>query len=150
MRSRLSLLAALLLAATPLLGDDGRFEKTIAFPRSGDQKLDWTHQRCTIRSVQVRNYPDSEDIEKARQRDPSDKSWLWWEFHIDNRGDRDCKVKLWIEVLDKNGKVVKADDRSGTVDAGKIDDAIRVSGRMRTIDAADSPKVRVRGEIIPK
>ncbi len=141
--------AALLLAASAL-AEDGRFEKTIVFPRSRDAQLDWSHQKCTIRSVEVRNYPDSEDIEKARSKDPNDHSWLWWEFRIDNRGTRDCKIRLWVEVLDKAGKVVKNGDRSGSVDAGKIDDTIRVSTRMRTLDAADAPKVRLRAEIIPK
>jgi hypothetical protein len=139
----------LLLAAAAAAGQE-RFEKTIAFPRRGDASLGWTYQKCTIRSVQVRNYPDAEDIEKARAKDPEDHSWLWWEFRIDNRGARDCKVRVWVEVLDKTGKVVKDGDHSGNVDAGQIDDAIRVSTRVRTLDAADSPKVRLRAEIIPK
>lgn len=150
MRGRFLLAAAILLAPALGLAEDGRFEKTIAFPRSGDAKLDWTFQKCTIRSVEVRNYPSSEDIEKARTKDPDDHSWLWWEFRIDNRGPRDCKVRVWVEILDKSGKVLKDGDRSGNVDAGKIDDSIRVSARMRTVDAADAPKVRLRGEILPK
>jgi hypothetical protein len=100
--------------------------------------------------VQVRNYPSREDIEKARRKDPDDHSWLWWEFHLDNRGARDCKIRLWVEVLDKNGRVVKDGDRSSSVDAGKIDDDIRVSTRMRTLEAADAPRVRLRAQIIPK
>ena len=139
----------LLFLAAAAAGQE-RFEKTIAFSRSGDAPLGWTHQKCTIRSVQVRNYPDAEDIAKARAKDPDDHSWLWWEFRIDNRGARDCKVRVWVEVLDKNGKLVKDGDHSGTVDAGQIDDAIRVSARLRTLDAADSPRVRLRAEIIPK
>jgi hypothetical protein len=142
--------AALLICAAALLAEDGRFDKTIPFPRNGDVVLDWTYQKCTVRSVQVRNYPNSEDIEKARTKDPDDHSWLWWEFHLDNRGNTDCKVRLWVEILDKNGKVVKDGDRSGSVDAGKIDDSIRLSTRLRTIEIVDSPKVRVRAEIIPK
>ncbi len=139
----------LLLLAAAAAGEE-RFEKTIAFPRSGDAPLGWTYRNCTIRSVQVRNYPDAEDIAKARAKDPGDHSWLWWEFRVDNRGSRDCKVRVWVEVLDKNGKLVKDGDHSGNVDAGQIDDAIRVSTRLRTLDAADSPKVRLRAEIIPK
>lgn len=150
MRGRFLLAAAILLASALARAEDGRFEKTVAFPRSGDAKLDWTFQKCTIRSVEVRNYPSSEDIEKARTKDLDDHSWLWWEFRIDNRGPRDCKVRVWVEILDKSGKVLKDGDRSGNVDAGKIDDSIRVSARMRTVDAADAPKVRLRGEILPK
>jgi hypothetical protein len=150
MKGRFLVAAAILLAAAAARAEDGHFEKTIAFPRRGEATLDWTYQKCTIRGVEVRNYPSSEDIEKARSKDPDDHSWLWWEFRVDNRGSRDCKIRLWVEILDKNGKVLKDGDRSGSVDAGKIDDSIRVSARMRTIDAADAPKVRVRAEIIPK
>lgn len=101
-------------------------------------------------SLEVRNYPDEEDIEKARRSDPNDHSWLWWQFNVENRGDRKCHIKLWVDVLDKNGNVVKSGDRTDNVDADKLDDDIRVSTRMRTIDAADSPKVRVRADIEPK
>lgn len=149
MNKRLFVAIGGLLAAAALSAQDGRFEKTITFPRTRDARLDWTYQKCTIRSVQVRNYPDDEDIEKARHSEPNDKSWLWWEFSIDNRSPAECKVKLWVEVLDKTGKVVKADDRSASVDAFE-DDLVRVSGRLRTLDAADAPKVRLRADIIPK
>jgi len=150
MRSRLWAAAVLLLAAATAFSEDGRFDKTIAFPRSGDVKLDWTFEKVTIRSVEVRNYPNEEDIEKARAKDPKDHSWLWWEFHVDNRGPKNYKARFWIDVLDKDGKIVKSDDRSASIDAGKIDDSIRVSGRMLTLDAADAPKVRLRAEIVPK
>lgn len=152
MKGRFLLAAALLSAAAAVgaRGEDGRFEKTIPFPRSTDAPLGWTYQKCTIRSVEVRNYPSAEDIEKARAKDPDDHSWLWWEFRVDNRGSRDCKVRLWIEILDKSGKVIKDGERSGSVEAGKIDESIRLSARMRTLDAADAPKVRLRAEIVPK
>jgi len=146
----ISWISACWLSAAVLVAEQGKFEKTIPFPRSGEAPLNWTHERCTIRGVQVRNYPSREDIEKARRKDPDDHSWLWWEFHIDNRGARDCKIRLWVEVLDKNGRVVKDGDRNGSVDAGKIDDDIRVSTRMRTLEAADAPRVRLRAQIIPK
>jgi hypothetical protein len=150
MRNRLGAAVVLLLTAATVRAEDGRFDKTIPFPRSGDAKLDWTYQKCTIRSVEVRNYPNEEDIEKARSKDPNDHSWLWWEFRVDNRGPKDCKVRFWVDVLDKNGKILKSDDRSATMDAGKIDDSIRVSGRILTLEAADAPKVRIRAEIVPK
>lgn len=150
MRNRWALMAAVLLIAPALPAEDGRFEKTIPFPRGTEAKLDWTYDKVTIRSVEVRNYPDREDIEKARDKDHDDHSWLWWEFHADNRGSREAKVKLWVEILDAKGNVVKASDRSGSVDAGKIDDSIRVSTRLRTLDIADAPKVRIKAEILPK
>jgi hypothetical protein len=150
MRGRLWAVAVLLLAAATARSEDGRFDKTIPFPRSGDAKLDWKYETVTIRSVECRNYPNEEDIEKARSKDPKDHSWLWWEFTVDNRGPKNYKVRFWIDVLDKDGKVVKSDDRSATIDGGKMDDSIRVSGRLLTLEAADAPKVRVRAELVAK
>jgi len=149
MRNRWAILAAFLLASSAL-AENGRFEKTISFPRGTDATLDFVYQKVTVREVQCRNYPDREDVEKARTKDHDDHSWLWWEFHVDNRGSADAKVHLWVEILDAKGNVVKSSDRSGDVDAGKIDDSIRVSTRLRTIDIADSPKVRIKVQILPK
>ncbi len=147
--SRRMLAAAALLAAASLAAEDGQFEKTIPFPRNREARLDFTARKCTIRTVQVRNYPDAEDIEKARASDPKDTSWLWWEFHVDNRGPEKLKIKLFVEVLDKSGQIVKSADRSVTID-GFESDEYRLSTRMRTIDAADAPKVRIRAQIVPK
>ncbi len=140
---------AALLGAASLAAEDGQFEKTIPFPRHREAKLDFTFHKCTIRGVQVRNYPDEEDIEKARASDPKDSSWLWWEFDVDNRGPEKLKLKLFVEILDKSGQTVKSGDRSATID-GFESDEYRVSTRMRTLDAADSPKVRIRAQIVPK
>jgi len=123
------------------------FEKTIPVPRTGVARLNWTSDRCSVVSLELRNYPDGEDIEKARHEDPNDHSWLWWEFNVENLSDRKCKIRLWVEILDKNGTVIKSGDRTDTVDAHKDDDDIRVSTRMKTIDIADAPKVRLRAEI---
>ena len=56
-------------------------------------------------------------------------------------------MKLFVEVLDKAGKVVTSSDRSVTID-GFESESYRISGRMKTLDAADSPKVRVRAQFI--
>jgi hypothetical protein len=131
-------------------GAQQSFEKTIPVPRSGLAKLNWTANGCSVVSLELRNYPDSEDIDKARREDPDDHSWVWWEFNVENRGDAKCRIRLWVEVLDKNGKTLKQSDRNDTVDAHKLDDEIRVSTRMKTVDIADAPKARLRAEIGPK
>ena len=143
MRTTLLSLSALLLASAVLRAEDGRFDKTVAFPRSGDVRLDWEYAKCTIRGVQVRNMPDRDDIEKARTKEPDDKSWLWWEFSVDNRSPAKCKIKLWVEILDKSGQVIKSGDRSGNVDARETDD-IRLPTRLPTPDAADAPNGTLR------
>ena len=65
---RIVFLAAPWIVPALLVAEQGRFEKTIPFPRSGEARLGWSHEKCTIRGVQVRNYPNREDIEKARRR----------------------------------------------------------------------------------
>jgi hypothetical protein len=45
---------------------------------------------------------------------------------------------------------VKSSDKSDTVDPGKVDENIRISTRMRTLEIADSPKVTIRARIEPK
>jgi hypothetical protein len=144
----ISLLA--LLAATALPAAEGSFEKTIPVPRRGDATLGWTHHGCSVMSLTLRNYPDDEDVAEARAKDPGDKSWLWWEFNVANKSDRKCRISLSVEVLDKKGSVVKSSDRSDSVSAGELDDDIRVSTLMKTLDIVDAPKVRLRALIVPR
>jgi hypothetical protein len=150
MKTRAFLLGLLGACASAAALAPQTFEKTIPIPRAGVARLGWTVNRCTVESVELRNYPDSEDIEKARRTDPGDHSWVWWQFNVENRGDAKCRIRVWVEVLDKNGGVLKQSDRTDTVDKDKVDDQIRVSTRMKTIDIADAPKARLRAEIGPK
>lgn len=137
----------LLAGVARLSAADGSFEKTIPVPRDTDARLDWKHEGCTVHSLTLRNYPDEEDIEEARRNDPGDKAWLWWEFNVSNSGDRKCRISLAIDVLDKKGNVVKSSDRSDSVNPGELDDDIRVSMLMKTLDIVDAPKVRLRTKI---
>ena len=146
MRHRI-LAAAFLLAASSLIAEEGFVEKSIPFPRRGPGKVDLVYQKCTIQTLEARNYPDQEEIEKARANDPKDSSWIWWQFELDNRGPERFKIHLYVEVLDKAGTVVTKSDRSVTID-GFASESYRISGRMRTLDAADSPKVRVRAQFV--
>jgi hypothetical protein len=145
--SRRILAVALLAAASTLAAEDGVVEKTIPFPRRGPGHVDLTYKKCTIQTLEARNFPDQEDIEKARANNPKDHSWIWWQYELDNRGPEKFKVRLYVEVLDKAGAVVTSSDRSVTID-GFESESYRISGRMRTLDAADSPKVRVRAQFI--
>ena len=142
-------LVALLSSSSVLFAAGGSFEKTVPVPRRSDVDLEWAHQGCEVESLTLRNYPDEEDIAQARAKDPGDKSWLWWEFNVSNRGDRKCRIRLALEILDKNGRVVKSSDRSGSVSPGELDDDIRLSTLMKTLDIADAAKVRIRATIGP-
>ncbi len=145
--SRRILAATVLLFAATLLAEEGVLEKTIAFPRRGAEKVGLVYKKCTIDTLEARNYPNEEDVEKARANDPNDHSWIWWQFEVDNRGPEKFKIKLVVEVLGKSGAVVTTSDRSVTID-GFASDSYRISGRMKTLDAADSPKVRVRAQFV--
>jgi hypothetical protein len=141
----------LLLGALATLGaGEGKFEKSMPVPQGGDVKLGWSRAGCAINSVTVRNFPSREDIDTARREKPDDKSWVWWDFHVENRGSAKCRISLWVDIFNKDGRALKSSDRTDTVDAGKTDDDIRVSTRMRTLDIADSPKVAIRAQIGPK
>lgn len=141
--------AAILLfaAALPLAAADRSFEKTIPIPRNRDADLGWTHEGCSVESLTLRNLPDEDEIEEAREKDPKDKSWLWWEFNVSNRGDEKCRIRLALEVLDSKGAVIKSSDRTDTVKPGELDDDIRVSTLMKTLDVAEAAKVRIRAEV---
>ncbi len=136
--------------AAPSVVDAASFEKTIPPPKTAPAKLGWASGGCSVLSVSLRNYPNGEDIEKARTKDPNDSSWVWWDFQVENRGDTKCKISLAVEIFDKSGKVVKSSDKTDTVDGHKDDDNIRLSTRMKTLDIVDSPKAHIRAEIAPR
>ena len=148
MRTRFFLF--LLAGSAVALSAEEKFEKSMPVPHGGDVKIGWSRGGCGIPSLTVRNFPSREDIDTARREKPDDKSWVWWDFHVENRGSIKCKISLWVDIFDKGGRAVKSSDRTDTVDAGRLDDNIRVSTRMRTLDIADSPRVTIRAQIGPK
>jgi hypothetical protein len=133
-----------------LAAAERKFEKSISIPHGGDAKIGFARDGCSVLSVTLRNFPSREDIDTARREKPDDKSWVWWDFHVENRGSGKCKISLWVDIYDKDGRAVKSSDRTDTVDAGKLDDNIRLSTRMRTLDIADAPKATIRAQIGPK
>jgi hypothetical protein len=147
---KIRIVVLMLLASARLSAEAGKFEKSISIPHGGDAKIGFSRDGCSVLSVTLRNFPSREDIDKARSKDPDDKSWVWWDFHVENRGSVKCKISLWVDIFDKNGKAVKSSDRTDTVDAHELDDNIRLSTRMRTLDIADSPRATVRAQIGPK
>jgi hypothetical protein len=145
---RLVLFAAVL-GASSAMAESNKFDKTIAFPRGGEVKLDWTYDKLLIQRVRVLDYPADYQVDKARREKPNDKSGIDWEFLIDNRSSQKFEVHLSVEVLDKSGQVIASNDRSPNVAAHSADN-VKVTTRMRTIEAADAPKVRLRAEIVAK
>ena len=144
------LLVMSLAAIAATAAEAGKFQKSIPIPRGGDAKIGFAREGCAVLSVTVRNYPNREDIDKARHEKPDDHSWVWWDFHVENTGSVKCKIHLRVDIVGKAGSVVKSSDKSDTVDAGKRDDNIRLSTRMRTLDIVDAPKAEIRAEIGPR
>ena len=142
-------LAAAFVCPAAFAADTNKFDKTIAFPRGGEVKLDWGYQKLVIQSVRVLDYPADYEVDKARREKPNDKSGIEWEFLIDNRSSNKYEVHLSVEVLDKSGQVIASNDRSPSVSAHSADH-VKVSTRMRTVEAADAPKVRLRAEVVLK
>ena len=97
-----------------------------SFPATAARRSTSRTRKCTIRSVEVRNYPRRRGHREGARQGPEGHSWLWWEFKVDNRGPEKLKIKLFVEVLDKAGKIVKSGDRSVTMDAFKSDDVSRL------------------------
>ena len=141
--------AAVLAGAAAAFAESNKFDKTIAFPRGGEVRLDWGYDKLVIQSVKVLDYPADYEVDKARREKPNDKSGIGWEFFIDNRSSQKFEVHLSVEVLDKSGQVIASNDRSPSVSAHSAD-RVKVSTRLRTVEAADAPKVRLRAEVVPK
>lgn len=142
-------LAAAFLASSAVLAESNKFDKTIAFPRGGEVKLDWTYDKLVIQRVRVLDYPADYQVDKARREKPNDKSGIDWEFLVDNRSSQKFEVHLSVEVLDKSGQVIASNDRSPNVSAHSADN-VKITTRMRTVEAADAPRVRLRAEVVPK
>jgi hypothetical protein len=145
-----SFLVLLLGSFTALADTAGKFEKSISIPHGGDAEIGFARDGCSVLSVTLRNFPSREDIDTARREKPDDKSWVWWDFHVENRGSVKCRIQIWVDIYDKDGRAVKSSDRTDTVDPGKLEDNIRLSTRMRTLDIADAPRATIRAQIGPK
>ena len=146
----------ILAAAAPgrgasLLAEDGSFEKTIPFPRTAARQLDWTTRSARSAALRLRNYPDDEDIEKARAKDPNDTSWLWWQFNVDNRGPEKFKIKLvGSRSSTRTGRSSRRATAATRSTARQSTSPSALSTRMKTLDIADAPKVRLRAADRPE
>lgn len=150
MKRNLSLAAALVtLAAPALLGAET--EKTISVPkRDQSVKIGFAANDARIESVRIQNYPDAEDVEKAKREKPNDTTLTFWNFSVANRGSGKVRMKIAVEVIGKDGSVVGKGDKSDNVDAGKRDDNIRIWVKMKTLDIVSAKSAKLRLSIEPK
>lgn len=140
-------LLALLLAA-PLAADEHKtVEKSFPFVGDKDIKIGIKHGDVTIESVRIRNWPDGEDFEKA-EKDLNDTHTMVVEFTYSNRDlDRDYKCTYTVTIPGKDGKPYGTNDRTATLDKGKVDDTNKMFVKMRTNDYKAAKKIEIKFEI---
>lgn len=148
-------LAAALLAVAPALvaGSDEKkvVEKSFSFVGDRDIPIGITHGDVKIKSFRIRNWPDRDNFEKA-EKDLNDKHTMVVEFTYDNRDlDHDYKCKYVVIVPgDKDGKPFGENDRTATLDKGKIGDTNKMFLKMRTNDYKVAKTIRITFEVWKK
>ena len=118
-------------------------EKTIDVPREHAEPLDLTYQQATLTTVETQHDPKADDIKEAREKDPNDHTMLLIRFRYKNADYTKHRVKLRAIFLDEAGAVVGDAGRTGTMDAGKMDDTITFPMRVKTLDWPKAAKLKV-------
>lgn len=139
-----ALLVIALSAATP--SDKGKFEKSYPFAGDKDVKVGIKHGDVTIQSFRIRHWPDADDLAKG-EKDLTDNHTVWVEFTYSNRDpDHDYKCAYRLSVPGPDGPWAQ-NDRTATLDKGKIDDTNKVSLKMRTHRFKTAKTIKVSFEI---
>jgi hypothetical protein len=123
--------------------DGALLEKTIDVPRENAVPLDLTYEQATLMTVETHNDPKQDDIKEAREKDPTDHTLLLIRFRYKNSDYTKHKVKLRAIFLDEAGAVIGDAGRTGTLDAGKLDDTITFPMRVKTLDWPKAAKMKV-------
>lgn len=139
-RNALARLAAallpLLLAALPAWGADAgdrkTYERTHPFGPDRETKVGIRQGPVTIDSVRIRNWPDADDFADA-EKDLNETQTMIVEFEYSNRDEvRDWKCRYTVTILGKDGARWAENDRTATLDSGKIGDTNKVAVKMKT------------------
>ena len=146
-------LLALALAA-PHTHDEGghqKFEKSYSFQGDKDTKVGIKVGDVTIESFRIRHWPDSDNFAKA-EKNLNDKHTMIVEFTYSNRDrDKDYKCKYVVTIPGgKDGKPFGENDRTATLDKGKIDDTNKMMIKMYTNDYKVARKINISFEIWKK
>ncbi len=147
--------ALVLVAALPCAARDPSerktFERSYPFVGNKDIRVGIRHGSATIESVRIRNWPDGEERAKG-ERDLNDTHTMVVEFTYSNRDEnRDYKCKYTIVIPGgKDGKPFGENDRTATLDKGKIDDTNKMFVKMFTNDYKVAKTIRISFEIWTK
>lgn len=136
------------LASPPASAEGEKFERSYPFVGDKDVKVGIKVGAVTIESFRIRHWPDSDDFEKAR-KDLNDTHTMVVEFTYSNRDrDKDYKCKYVVTIpAGKDGKPFGENDRTATLDKGKIDDTNSMFVKMRTNDYKVAKTIKISFEI---
>jgi hypothetical protein len=144
-------LAATLLASSPGLAETQKFDRSYPFAGDKDINVGIKVGDVTIESFRIRHWPDSDDFEKAA-KDLNDTHTMVVEFRYSNRDrDKDYKCKYVVTIPGgKGGKPFGENDRTATLDKGKLDDTNSMFVKMFTNDYKVAKTIRISFEISKK
>lgn len=128
-----------------------RFEKSYSLVGDKDVKVGIKVGDVTIDSFRIRNWPDAENFEKA-EKDLNDRHTAVVEFTYSNRDlDHDYKCKYVVTIPGcKDDKPCGENDRTATLDKGKVGDTNKMFVKMRTNDFKTAKKINITYEIWKK
>ena len=143
--------AAVVLASSLALAAGEKFDKSYPFEGDKDIKVGIKVGDVTIESFRIRHWPDSDDFQKAA-KDLNDTHTMVVEFRYSNRdSDHDYKCKYVATIPGgKDGKPFGENDRTATLDKGKIDDTNTFFVKMKTNDYKVAKTIRISFEIWKK
>jgi hypothetical protein len=150
-RSLFIAFAAALLASAP--GQAGPEKSEHSYPFEGDKdiKVGIKVGDVTIESFRIRHWPDADDFQKAA-KDLNDTHTMNVEFRYSNRDtNHDYKCKYVATIPGgKDGKPFGENDRTATLDKGKIDDTNMLLVKMKTNDYKVAKTIKISFEISKK
>jgi hypothetical protein len=150
-RLRLAALATALVVSSTAFGAGEKFERSYSFAGDKDVKVGIKVGDVTIDSFRIRHWPDADDFSKA-EKDLNDTHTMVVEFHYSNHDrDKDYKCKYVVTIPGgKDGKPFGENDRTATLDKGKIDDTNTMFVKMYTSDYKVARTIKVSFEIWKK
>lgn len=139
-----ALVVLALAGATP--GEKKKVEKSFPFTGDKDIKIGIKYGDVTIESFRVRHWPDAENLEKG-EKDLNDTHTVWLDFTYSNRDpDHDYKCTYAASIAGPDGPWAQ-NDRTATLDKGKIDDTNKLSLKMKTHRYRKAKTLKVSFEI---
>ena len=145
-----ALALALLLAPRAAGADAGErktYEKSHPFGPDRESKVGIRQGPVTIESVRIRNWPDADDFADA-EKDLNETHTMVVEFEYSNRDEvRDWKCRYTVTIAGKDGAAWAENDRTATLDAGKIGDTNKRFVKMKTRYFRQVRSFKVRYEI---